>query len=193
MDSKGSLYGTTLSGTAFRLTPPSGGQGAWHETILYTFTGAGNTGAEPCALIRGKGGVFYGTTSLGGSPANAGTVFQLTPPTTQGGSWTETTLYAFTGQSDGGLPCGTMTADEAGNLYGTTSGNGANIPGTVFKLTAPATQGGAWTETTLHDFTGGHDGTSPAGGVIFGKGGALYGTTSGGGTARHGTVFRVVP
>jgi uncharacterized repeat protein (TIGR03803 family) len=193
LDGRGALYGTTLSGIAFKLTPPVAGQGTWRETMIYNFTGGGNNGSEPCALIRGKNGVLYGTTLLGGSSANAGTVFQLTPPTIHGGSWTETTLYAFTGQSDGGLPCGTLVADQAGNLYGTTSGNGANIPGTVFQLTPPATQGGAWTETTLHDFTGGHDGLGPAGGVIFGNGRALYGVTGGGGRSGHGTVFQVEP
>lgn len=186
LDKRGALYGTTISGTVFKLTPPG-----WTEKVLFTFTGGGNNGSWPCALISRQGSL-YGLTRLGGSRTNTGTAFQLAPPA-GGGGWTETTLYSFTGGNDGGEPCGALVADQAGNLYGTTSGNGQNIPGTVFKLTPPGAQGGAWTETTLHQFGGSNDGLSPLAGVIFGKGGALFGTTSGGGVSGKGTVFRVVP
>jgi len=186
VDNRGTLYGTTISGTVFKLTPP-----AWTEKVLFNFTGGGNNGSWPCALIS-RQGALYGLTRLGGSPANAGTAFQLAP-SAGGGTWTETTLYSFTGGNDGGEPCGALVSDHAGNLYGTSSGNGQNIPGTVFKLTPPAAQGGAWTETTLHKFGGNNDGLSPVAGVIFGKRGALYGTTSGGGSSAAGTVFAVVP
>jgi hypothetical protein len=45
-------------------------------------------------------GNLYGTTSEGGAYLSgtmygAGTVFELTPPTTSGGSWTESVLYSF--------------------------------------------------------------------------------------------------
>jgi uncharacterized repeat protein (TIGR03803 family) len=185
VDNRGALYGTTITGTVFKLTPP-----AWAEKVLFTFTGGGNNGSWPCSLIARQGSL-YGLSRLGGSQANTGTAFQLSPAS--GGAWTETTLYSFTGGNDGGEPCGTLVSDQAGNFYGTTSGNGQNIPGTVFKLTPPGTLGGAWTETTLHKFGGNNDGLSPVAGAIFGKGGALYGTTSGGGSSGRGTVFRVVP
>jgi uncharacterized repeat protein (TIGR03803 family) len=191
LDKQGAVYGTTLSGLVFKLTPPAPGHTAWTERRLYFFTGGGNNGSQPCSLLAGKSGVLYGTTNLGGSPANAGTVFQLAPGL--GGKWTPTTLYSFTGGGDGGLACGRMVADQAGSLYGTTSGNGQNIPGTAFQLTPPAQQGGAWTETTLHDFAGGQDGFAPAGGVIFGKSGVLYGTTVSGGSFGNGTVYQIVP
>ncbi len=48
-----------------------------------------------------------------------------------------------------------------------------------------------WTETLLYRFTGGTDGSSPTGGLIFDGIGALYGTTYGGGGANSGTVFEV--
>jgi hypothetical protein len=40
--------------------------------------------------------------------------------------------------------------------------------GTVFKLSPPTASGGAWTETTLHDFTGtaNGDGGSPLAGLV---------------------------
>ena len=42
-----------------------------------------------------------------------------------------------------------------------------------------ASAGGVWTENTLYSFSG-SDGSAPNGGVVIGKGGVLYGTTSGG-------------
>jgi len=83
------------------------------------------------------------------------------------------------------------------NLYGTTSaGNHENGSGAAFQLSPPAAQGDPWTETTLHDFTVGSDGSSPWGGLVFGKGGALYGTTAFTEvehTYGNGTVFKIVP
>lgn len=65
--------------------------------------------------------------------------------------------------------------DGAGNLYGTTAGDGATRDGSVFKLTP---SGNSWTYTSLHDFTGGTDGRGPACNVVFDANGNLYGTTS---------------
>jgi len=65
----------------------------------------------------------------------------------------------------------------------------------VFELTPPASNGSAWTETTLHAFAGGSDGGTPYAGVIL-EGGILYGTTTGignGSAASSGTVFGVLP
>jgi uncharacterized repeat protein (TIGR03803 family) len=84
-----------------------------------------------------------------------------------------------------------MIADEGGNLYGVTVNGGTTALGTVFKLTP--TQHGAWTKTTLHDFTGGSDGSGPGAGLIFGRQGILYGTTVHGGSSVNGTVFKVAP
>ena len=72
---------------------------------------------------------------------------------------------------------------NGGELYGTTTYGGSGY-GTVFSLTPPSSPGGAWTETVLHEFIVNVDnccdGTNPYGGVVIGKGGVLYGTTSGG-------------
>ena len=43
----------------------------------------------------------------------------------------------------------------------------------------------------IHSFTNGSDGGGPYAGVTMDKAGNLYGTTSGGGTAGYGTVFRL--
>src|SRR5271156_6531335 len=62
-------------------------------TTLYSFTG-GSDGLFPLAgLLRDSAtGNLYGTTEAGG-PANAGTVFQLSP--NGDGSWRVTVLYEF--------------------------------------------------------------------------------------------------
>ena len=85
--------------------------------------------------------------------------------------------------------------DDAGNLYGTTSGGGGTSCGcgTVFKLAPDGI------ETILHSFAGGSDGAYPAAGVIPDKAGNLYGTTiEGGNGGVHcsigcGTVFKFAP
>src|ERR1039458_5024018 len=48
-------------------------------------------------------------------------------------------------------------------------------------------------ERVLYSFSGGTDGGSPAGGLIFDGAGNLYGTTNGGGTYSGGTVFELSP
>ena len=182
-------------GALFKLTPP-----AWTETVLYNFCSqpsCSDGGAPFAGLIADEHGALYGTTANGGSSSN-GTAFKLTPPAKGQTAWTETVLYSFCSQpgcSDGtGLQAGLIT-DKSGALYGTTSGGGTGFNGTVFKLTPPATGQTQWTESVLHSFgfTGSGDGGAPVAGLIADEQGALYGTTSGGGTGSNGTVFKLTP
>lgn len=203
----GALFGTTAGGgnkaqwgVVFKLRPPTTQGGSWTEGVLYRFTRGSDGGYPNAALIIDKTGNLYGTTAEGGNfsfcGAGCGTVFQVTPPTKQGDPWTETTLYSFTDGRDGAAPQARLLVDRAGNLYGTATYGGQSNNGSVFKLTPPAAQGDPWTETTLSDFASRHNGSAPTAGLIFGKGGHLYGTTAVGGghpRARAGTVFRIVP
>ena len=70
-------------------------------------------------------GNLYGTTSKGGrygtSSGGYGTVFELTPPSTSGGNWTESVLWSFGNGSDGATPEAGLVVDNSGNLYGTTT------------------------------------------------------------------------
>src|SRR5258708_1755508 len=86
--------------------------------------------------------------------------------------------------------CG-LTADTAGNLYGTTTAGGSSGNGTVFKLVKPTVVGGGWKEQVLYSFGTGTDGAVPVAGVILDASGNLYGTTSAGGTYGYGTVFQL--
>jgi uncharacterized repeat protein (TIGR03803 family) len=103
---------------------------------------------------------------------------------------TEKVLYNFGASPDANTPVSGLTADGAGNFYGTTASGGTHNSGAVFKLT-PGT-GGKWTESVIYNFTGGQDGLAPMGGLIFDGNGNLYGTTYRGGTG-GGTVFTLIP
>src|ERR1700691_6090305 len=70
-------------------------------------------------------------------------------------------LHSFTGNKDGAYPDGNLTADAAGNLYGTTQIGGAYGAGTVFELSPEPS--GKWRFSVLYTFTGGADGASPLG------------------------------
>ncbi|MGO9126696.1 MAG: choice-of-anchor tandem repeat GloVer-containing protein [Terriglobales bacterium] len=156
-DTAGNLYGTTNLGgssnygSVYELSPPTSNAG-WRETDLYSF-GDGDDGGFPYgALVFDAAGNLYGTTAGGGSSAClCGTVFELSPPASPGGSWTLTSLYSFVGGNDGAQPHAGLVFDRTGNLYGTTSIGGGFCGsqgcGTVFELSPPEVPGGAWTET----------------------------------------------
>jgi len=207
-DPAGNLYGTTSGGggatkcssgcgTAFQLVPPAVATDSWTENVLYAFQG-GNDGANPLAgLILDSEGNLYGTTSAGGRFTD-GTVFQLAPPTTTGGTWTETLLHIFGGNPDGKQPVAGLLFDKQGNLYGTTALGGGFKSGVIFKL--HHTEGGTWNELLLYTFTGASDGGNPADSLVMDKEENLYGTTPLGGTgtctfsgSTCGTVFRLAP
>jgi uncharacterized repeat protein (TIGR03803 family) len=179
MDGAGNLYGTTELGgasnlgTVFRLATDG------TVTVLHSFAGAPNDGAQPyAAVISDSGGDLYGTTSVGGT-SNVGTVFKLAA------DGTESVLYSFAGGSDGANPMARLLRDSSGNLYGTTYMGGGGF-GAVFKVASNGT------ETLLHEFDG-TDGFWPAAGLIADSQGNLYGTTSIGGTAEAGVIFKIAP
>jgi len=158
-------------------------------TTIWSFTGSSGDGQYPFPeghLPFDNNGALYGTTAGGGGTGNNGTVYQLVPPTVQGGAWTENILYRFAGGADGRQPGMGVVFDQIGNLYGTTQFGGnaqacGGGCGTIFELSPPAQPGGQWTHTVLHTFQGSFDGQYP-GEVVFGPNGALYGTTTSGGT-----------
>ena len=226
IDKGGTLYTTTQGspfaggaplGLVVALVPPATQGGAWTEYQLYGFGSL--QGEQPLAGLVSLGGSLFGTTNLAGDaycgPYGCGTVYELTPPASHTGAWTETTIYTFgTQPGDGGGSLAPLTVGPGGVLFGTASiGGSGSCPrggaddgcGTVFQLTPPARPGGAWTESVLYSFTGiNGDGAEPAASVVVGKNGALYGTTERGGSttacpvsydfiAGCGTVFKLTP
>jgi uncharacterized repeat protein (TIGR03803 family) len=171
-DAAGNLYGFTFSGgagfgTIYKLDP------AGNETVLYTFTGqAEGTGPQGAPVLDAAGNL-YGVTMAGGSLFD-GTIFKLDAA----GNFS--VLYNLAGQSRAGL-----TADAAGNLYGTLFVDSTNS-GSVYKFDT------AGSFTTLHSFgSSPTDGVNPTARVTLDSAGNLYGTTENGGSGQHGTVFKI--
>ena len=136
-DTKGYLYGTTLS-TVFRLTPPSNKSGSWKEAILFAFCNGNQGGCEPEGSLRfDTSGRLYGTTYYGFGEELYGSVFCLKPPQKNGEPWLIDYLYGFVDAPDGLYPAAGLVFDKAGNLYGTTTGGGrgtcSRYCGTVFQ------------------------------------------------------------
>jgi uncharacterized repeat protein (TIGR03803 family) len=191
IDAKGNLYGTTeggganFDGTVFELTPNS--DGTWTEKVLHTFFFNGTDGAFPYSgLTFDSNGNLYGTTFQGGT-AGEGTIFKLSPGSN--GTWNEQILYNFSGCFC--VTWGNLAVDSSGNLYGTIYGGGAYGFGTVFELSPGSS--GAWTETILHSFSGGKDGSGPLGEKLaLDAAGNLYGLATGGGAHDYGLVFELV-
>ena len=199
-DASGNLYGTTAEGgdnygvggapgqgVVFELTPAA--SGTWTETVLHSFSD--EHGVRPSGgLVFDREGNLYGSTGGYGSCGafyGAG-IFELTPAAE--GKWTETELHSFSPTRDG---VEGLIFDAAGNLYGTTGGGGrfcaGGTGGTAFELTPRG--GGVLTETLLHNFGGGADGSNPSAGIAFDGSGNLYGVTFWGGTQGDGTVFEL--
>ena len=85
-----------------------------------------------------------------------------------------------------------MTADAAGNLYGTTSKGGDWNCGSVFKL-APG-RNNTWKHTVIYSFNPNTwDGCYPTAGVVIDAAGHLYGTTNYGGDFTYGVVYEIIP
>jgi uncharacterized repeat protein (TIGR03803 family) len=151
-DKIGNLYGAAAGGgsncqqigeggcgVVFELSPSQGG--TWTESVLYNFCAndiqSCPDGANPYAgLSFDRSGNLYGTTMIGGA-YGLGTVFELMPPTTQGGAWTETVLWSFGATGDGQNPIARVILDSSGNLYGTTEAGGTYSGGTIFQAEAP--------------------------------------------------------
>jgi len=177
VDSSGNIYGTTWVdglygfGTVFRVD--SHGK----EKVLHSFAG-GTDGANPLgSLVLDPAGNLYGTTSAGG-PYGFGTIFTIDATGRQ------STLYSFTGGSDGAYPYSNLILDTGGNLFGTISQGGCCGAGGVFEFS-----GG--TLTTLYGFAGTTDGAYPMSGLAMDTAGNLYGTTVEGGTYGWGSVFEI--
>ncbi|MGB9264062.1 MAG: choice-of-anchor tandem repeat GloVer-containing protein [Terriglobales bacterium] len=135
------MYGTASAGgaggdgTVYALTDTllKSGKWKWEVSLLHSFSGP--DGDSPGAgLVADSAGNLYGTTRSGGTaPGLAGTAFELTPGPQD--KWSLTTLYSFTGGTDGGMVTSGVVLDTAANLYGTASSGGAHNQGVVYEVT----------------------------------------------------------
>lgn len=205
--SDGNFYGTTTAGGIFQTCTkqPNEGCGTVFKmnpsglvSVLHNFCGEGGAmcadGFYPRGpLMQATDGNFYGLTENGGLH-RGGALFKITP----GG--TLTTIYAFCSQpscADGGYdgfegPGLVQGADSS--FYGTAPQGGANLHGTLYKVTPGGTL------TVLYNFCSGGfgcpDGYYPEAGLVLASDGNFYGTTTNGGNLppeNGGTVFKITP
>ena len=181
-DGSGALYGVTHRGgsgnygTLFKIGLDGNGY-----SILRPFGGVGDGQWPSGQLLLGQDLAWYGTTYTGGSNG-FGTVFKING---DGSGYTQ--LYCFSGTNDGDVPYDALVQNSSGLLFGVTACGGTNGAGVVFSLN---TNGTAF--EVLHTFlTNGVDGTGPAGGLLLGDDGALYGATESGGTNNAGSLFKL--
>lgn len=203
------LYGATQfggssgNGAVFQLSTPSAGRG-WTESVLYSFAGGPNDGANPnSTLALNSSGDLFGTTRNGGA-SGSGTAFELIPASGSGGGWTEAVMHSFGSGTDGSYPVG-VALGSGKFVYGVTTDTGSSTQcavngcGTVFELKPPSGSGGTWTEVVLHNFnTQNGDGAYPQGNIVINSTGLIYGTTfqGGGSTACAegcGMAFELTP
>jgi uncharacterized repeat protein (TIGR03803 family) len=193
-DSDGNFLGTTAGGgvdgvgTVFKISTNGAFTSLYSFTAVNYLTGVNNDGANPDAgLVQGSDGNFFGTTA-GGGTNGSGTVFKIN---TNG---VLTSLYSFTGGTNGASPEASLVLGKDGDFYGTTFSGGAidqivRGAGTVFKISA----NGAL--NSLYSFTPRPNGGWPTSGLVQGSDGNFYGTTPdsppslGGGDL--GTVFQI--
>jgi len=167
----GNFYGTTGGGgvnnggcgTVYQLTP------AGVATTLHSFNYSVD-GCDPTSgLILGSDGFLYGTTHF--------TIFKISL------SGTFTLLYTMS--SGGPNLINALVQASDGNFYGTSSEGGTSQQGTVFRMTPSGAL------TVLLNFPNPQIGGAPKGPLIQASDGNLYGTTSTGGSASQGTVFKM--
>lgn len=176
--SESTLYGTTRYGgssgygTVFKISSDGTGY-----TVLRNFTNSPD-GAIPLASLTLSDSTLYGTTYYGGSSHN-GTVFKIN---TDGTGYT--VLKNFTNPPDGANPIAGLTL-SGNTLYGTTKLGGSHAGGTLFMVN---TDGSGY--NVLKQNFNNTNGAYPYG-VLTLSGSTLYGTTSDGGSANNGTVFKI--
>jgi uncharacterized repeat protein (TIGR03803 family) len=171
-------------------------------SVIHNFSGGASDGGSPLfGVTADRGGNLYGITSYGGdlscnyNPAGCGVVYKITP------GHTLSTLYTFTGGSDGYIG-NWLTFGPNGTLYGTTLEGGEETCyggygcGTVFNLQPPAHTCGSiscpWRETVLYRFQGQPDASAPFS-LVFDSHGNIFGVSETGGAFNWGAVFELTP
>jgi uncharacterized repeat protein (TIGR03803 family) len=174
------MYGVTYdggqwsSGGVYKIDTKSG-----KTTSLHSFD-SHSDGSSPTASLIYQGGFLYGTASChipacvdGNNHDQSfyGSVFRIDPAT-----GATTVLHYFQDNGDGAFPYAGVTYSN-GAIYGTT------LRGTIYSINLS-------TGTFTNEYT--FSNASVQSSLIL-KNGVFYGTTTTGGTASAGTVYKFVP
>ena len=202
LGTNGTFWGTSQgssfnAGNIFDITPTG------TFTPLYGFcaqlncTDGGNPLAPP---VQGMDGAFYGMTPDKGNVAictvgngGCGVIYRITP------SGAYKVLYTFD-NTNGANPQGPLVLGTDGNFYGTTRYGGSvngvfNGNGVFFKVTPSGQYTPIYTFCSMANCL---DGGQPMSGLVQGKDGNFYGTTTCCGTHLYsnyfgGTIFKMTP
>jgi uncharacterized repeat protein (TIGR03803 family) len=183
------LYGTAPSGGVGSYSGCCGGvvfrisQTGTSYAITRAFSPSGNDGREAMGRLQmSADGFLYGTTKFGGINDH-GIVFKVRP---NGSGYSVLRGFRNDG-TDAKYPEQGVIEGRDGVLYGTTRSGGSTFGGTVFKINKNGTS-----YTRIRTFAGGTtDGSYPQSGVIEGQDNYLYGSTSTGGSAGHGILYKL--
>jgi uncharacterized repeat protein (TIGR03803 family) len=181
--SDNALYGTTdfgsgtTRGTVFTMDHNGN-----NYTVLHTFTGNPDGQQIQSKLVESTNGSLYGTTFFGGTTV-LGVVFKMDK---DGNNYA--VLHTFQGTGgDGRNPAAGLLEASDGMLYGTAYNGGSANVGAIFTMN----HDGSVYSVVRNFLTTGGDGQHPDTDLVEGADGALYGATERGGTAGHGTVFKM--
>ncbi len=185
----------TILGSSTTTSPPTyhdiyacpGPQPGFHE--LHEF----GPDVAPSGLAIDTGGKLYGTFASGGR-YGAGLLYDFAQ---RAGHWFLSSLYSFTGGSNGSSP-GAIIVGPDGAIFGPaegdiqTCGSGNSSCGLIYQAEPCATATCSWNETTIYQFTGN---TDAWGGSVsaFDSAGNLYGVSGAGGAYGAGAVFELTP
>jgi uncharacterized repeat protein (TIGR03803 family) len=177
------LFGTTKSGgsnnfgTIFRVNT----DGLAYQS-LYHFGSVPFDGQFPYAgLALGNDGNLFGGT-IGGGTNNRGTVYKIRP---DGGGYQVLRQFGPSFGTNGAYLYGGLVVGSNNVLFGTTFSGGTSGFGNIFRLNP---DGSGY--QIIHQFGAG-DGNGSYAGLVRGKDGSLFGSTSLGGANNQGTVFKI--
>ncbi|MFZ4399257.1 MAG: choice-of-anchor tandem repeat GloVer-containing protein [Bacteroidales bacterium] len=176
----GNLYGITRNGGTY-----NAGTIFKYDPVTNTYTkiidlSSANGSNPQGSLIQANDGKLYGMTNEGGLN-NKGVIFQYNPATN-----TYTKKIDFM-DVNGSNPFGSLFQASDEKLYGMTYYGGAYNKGIIFQY--DIITGIFTTKVDFNDATG----INPEGSLIQASNGKLYGMTTAGGNADHGTILQFDP
>ena len=172
-DGDGNMFGTTVGGFnevggVFMI------DGQTHQfSLVHDFRTGGGRNAF-YAMTQDAQGNLIGATSIGGQ-FDCGVVYEI-----ERGTHAFSILHTFNGSDGYGLS-GSPVLDAAGNIYGVSTGGGANGKGTLWQIDATTHNA-----TVLYDFT---SAINPQGKLVLDGQGHIFGLSQLGGTANLGTLW----